>query len=69
MFVCSIHQVRIVTSIIMIVSALRGAVATVRSIVQRTKGLSGAGKNMNNAESLTVRLIIGHCEHVSIRFL
>ena len=57
---------RIVTSIIMIVSALRGAVATVRSSVQRTKGLSlggGSVENMNNAESLTVRLIIGHCGH------
>ena len=23
----------------------------------------GSGENMNNAESLTVRLIIGHCGH------
>ena len=42
--------------------------ATVRSIVQPTKGLSGGGRgagrgDMNNAESLTVRLIIGHCGH------
>ena len=62
MLACSIILMGLVTSIMMMVSGAQSHCAMLSS---ELKDYQGGRGNMNNAESFTVRLIIGHCGNVN----